>query len=132
MQRNSLGYDKVIKPCIVEAHGAQQEAVLSPARVQTTSFLHAGGIDFNRFMEFMEQLLETGIIGYIQSGMNYIIREIIALAASSEDWQQVSQGTYDLFAWVKASIWCLCCCVHHPELLLVQSGCVYARTSQIC
>ena len=37
----------------------------------------------------MELLLEEGIISYINAGMNYIISEIIALAASSEDWPQV-------------------------------------------
>lgn len=41
-------------------------------------------------MEVMEQLLETGIIGYIQYGMYYIVRELIDLAASSEDWQEVN------------------------------------------
>lgn len=41
-------------------------------------------------MDFMEKLLETGIISYIHSGMYHIISEIIGLAASSEDWQQVT------------------------------------------
>lgn len=52
-------------------------------------------------MEVMEQLLETGIIGYIQYGMYYIVREVIDLAASSEDWQEVtSHPPVDALSWI--------------------------------
>ena len=50
----------------------------------------AGSINILRITDFITKLLGIGLDVYLDHGINYVVGEVIDLAAASESWRQVS------------------------------------------